>query len=53
MNKLKSMNKASRTSFLTYLGVILAFAILQPLSMGGKLSPNTPTVRFRDRAMTT
>ena len=39
MNKLKSMGKATRTSFLTYLGVILAFAILQPLSMGGKLSP--------------
>ena len=39
MNKLKSMSKATRTSFLTYLGVILAFAILQPLSVGGKLSP--------------
>lgn len=39
MNKLKTMSSATRTNFLTYLGVILAFAILQPLSMSGKLSP--------------
>ena len=39
MNKLKTMSSATRTNFLTYLGVIIAFAILQPLSMGGKLDP--------------
>ncbi len=39
MNKLKTMSSATRINFLTYLGVILAFAILQPLSMSGKLSP--------------
>ena len=39
MNKLKSMGKATRTSFLTYLGVILVFAILQLLSMGESIPP--------------
>lgn len=39
MNKLKTMNPTTRTNFLTYAAVILAFAILQPLSVGGKLSP--------------
>jgi len=39
MNKLKNMSPATRTNFLTYAGVILAFAILQPMSAAGKLSP--------------
>lgn len=39
MNKLKSMNPATRTNFLTYGAVILVFAILQPMSAVGKLSP--------------
>ena len=39
MKKLKGMSATTRTSFLTYLGVILAFAVLQPLSAQGKLDP--------------
>ncbi|MFG6374260.1 MAG: branched-chain amino acid ABC transporter permease [Oscillospiraceae bacterium] len=39
MNKLKKLSPAVRTNYLTYLGVIAAFAILQPLAMRGKLSP--------------
>ena len=39
MNRLKSMSPATRTNFLTYAGVILTFAILQPLSAAGKISP--------------
>lgn len=39
MNKLKTMSPATRTNFLTYGMVILAFAILQPLSVKGMLSP--------------
>ena len=39
MNKLKSINKTTRTNFLTYAFVIAAFVILQVLSTGGKLSP--------------
>ena len=39
MNKLKSMSPATRTNFLTYAAVILTFAILQPLSAAGKISP--------------
>lgn len=39
MNKLKNMSPATRTNFLTYAAVILIFAILQPMSMAGKLSP--------------
>ena len=39
MNKLKTMSTTTRTNFLTYLGVIVAFAILQPMSAAGKLSP--------------
>lgn len=40
MNKLKTLSPATRTNFLTYLGVILAFAILQPMSAKGALSPS-------------
>ncbi len=39
MNKLKRLSPATRSNYLTYLGVILAFAILQPMAAGGKLSP--------------
>ena len=39
MKKLRNMNPAVRTNFLTYAAVLLAFAILQPMSMAGKLSP--------------
>ncbi len=39
MKKLQNMNPAARTNLLTYAAVILAFAILQPMSMTGKLSP--------------
>ncbi len=39
MNRLKNLSKTTRTNFLTYAGVILVFAILQPLSMVGMLSP--------------
>ncbi len=39
MNKLKSMSRTTRTNFLTYAFVIVAFIILQALSAGGKLSP--------------
>ena len=39
MNKLKNLSPAIRTNYLTYAAVILAFAILQPLSVAGKLSP--------------
>lgn len=39
MNRLKSMSAATRTNFLTYAAAILAFAVLQILSTGGKLSP--------------
>lgn len=39
LNKLKKLSPATRTNFLTYLGVIVAFAILQPLAVQGKLSP--------------
>ena len=39
MNRLKSMSPATRTNFLTYAAVILTFAILQPLSAAGKISP--------------
>lgn len=39
MNRLKSMSPTTRTNFLTYAGVILAFAVLQVMSAGGKLSP--------------
>lgn len=39
MKKLKSMSPAIRTNYLTYLGVIVAFVILQLLSGQGKLSP--------------
>ena len=39
MKKLQNMSPSTRTNFLTYAAVILAFAILQPLAMAGKLSP--------------
>lgn len=39
MNKGKKLSATNRTNYLTYLGVILAFAILQPMSAAGKLSP--------------
>ena len=39
MNKLKRISPANRVNYLTYLGVIVAFAILQPMSAAGKLSP--------------
>ena len=39
MKKLKKLSPTTRTNYLTYLGVIVAFAILQPLSAQGKLSP--------------
>ena len=39
MKKLQNMNPATRTNFLTYAAVILVFAVLQPMSMAGKLSP--------------
>lgn len=39
MKKLKTMSSATRTNYLTYLGVIIAFAVLQTLGGQGKLSP--------------
>ena len=39
MKNLQGMTPAARTNFLTYAAVILVFAILQPLSVRGKLSP--------------
>ena len=38
MKKLKGMSSATRTNFLTYLGVIVAFVVLQVLSSQGALS---------------
>lgn len=39
MNKLKRISPTNRTNYLTYLGVIAAFAIFQTMSVRGMLSP--------------
>lgn len=39
MNKLKNMSPTTRTNFLTYAGVILAFVVLQIMSVTGTISP--------------
>lgn len=39
MNKLKNMNPAIRTNYLTYAAVILTFVVLQTLATAGMLSP--------------
>lgn len=39
LKKQRKLSPATRTNYLTYLGVIVAFAILQPMSAAGRLDP--------------